>query len=189
MDLLLLYSSTILLQLSSNGDFPLRVMKCSRSSLAALRVAVFVVLFLSLTTWIRFSKASSREFLHHRHHHRHHHRAITVPSPLPVSGDIDSRYGVEKRLIHTGPNPLHNWKDNWSWHQLVDSPWFISTCMQSRFGRQFIFSCSFFPRFTMCVLGISMSSSCERNYNGGCKLEVKLSTFFNHYALKVDDGS
>lgn len=34
---------------------------------------------------------------------------------------------------------------------------------------------------SQCVLDISMSSSCERNYNGGCKLQVKLSPFLNHY--------
>ncbi|GMH31181.1 hypothetical protein Nepgr_033024 [Nepenthes gracilis] len=75
--------------------------------------------------------------LHHRdqhqHQHSHHHRfcdsfpskyppPICIqlqsflhypppPPPLPPaqSGyDIDPRYGVEKRLVPSGPNPLHN---------------------------------------------------------------------------------
>ncbi|KAI5416424.1 hypothetical protein KIW84_041476 [Lathyrus oleraceus] len=39
---------------------------------------------------------------HHHHHHRHqdhHHRTHT---------EIDPRYGVDKRLVPTGPNPLHH---------------------------------------------------------------------------------
>ncbi|KAI5678940.1 hypothetical protein M9H77_09890 [Catharanthus roseus] len=30
------------------------------------------------------------------------------PSPTPSDHDIDPRYGVEKRLVPSGPNPLHN---------------------------------------------------------------------------------
>ncbi|CAL9138800.1 unnamed protein product, partial [Musa hybrid cultivar] len=30
------------------------------------------------------------------------------PPPLPLGGEIDPRYGVQKRLVPTGPNPLHN---------------------------------------------------------------------------------
>ncbi|TKY54944.1 CLAVATA3/ESR (CLE)-related protein 13 [Spatholobus suberectus] len=47
-------------------------------------------------------------FLHHhrRHHHRrHHHRSH---KPEPKATEIDPRYGVEKRLVPTGPNPLHH---------------------------------------------------------------------------------
>lgn len=33
---------------------------------------------------------------------------LTDCSP-PPEGEIDPRYGVEKRLVPTGPNPLHNW--------------------------------------------------------------------------------
>ncbi|KAI7995997.1 CLAVATA3/ESR (CLE)-related protein 9 [Camellia lanceoleosa] len=30
------------------------------------------------------------------------------PSPLDHDSEIDPRYGVEKRLVPSGPNPLHN---------------------------------------------------------------------------------
>jgi hypothetical protein len=45
--------------------------------------------------------------------HNHHHRPELVPLPLPPPGrnggeEIDVRYGVAKRLVPTGPNPLHN---------------------------------------------------------------------------------
>ncbi|KAK4772239.1 hypothetical protein SAY86_014014 [Trapa natans] len=38
------------------------------------------------------------------------HRPVRpLPSPPPLSDDeIDPRYGVEKRLVPSGPNPLHN---------------------------------------------------------------------------------
>lgn len=31
------------------------------------------------------------------------------PPPPGVGNEIDPRYGVEKRLVPSGPNPLHNW--------------------------------------------------------------------------------
>ncbi|KAL5818028.1 hypothetical protein ACOSQ3_026406 [Xanthoceras sorbifolium] len=47
-------------------------------------------------------------FLPHRHH-RHHHRTHVPQRPEPTTGkEIDPRYGVEKRLVPTGPNPLHH---------------------------------------------------------------------------------
>ncbi|KAF3789883.1 CLAVATA3/ESR protein [Nymphaea thermarum] len=30
------------------------------------------------------------------------------PPPPPLTEELDPRYGVEKRLVPTGPNPLHN---------------------------------------------------------------------------------
>ncbi|KAJ9174189.1 hypothetical protein P3X46_017243 [Hevea brasiliensis] len=30
------------------------------------------------------------------------------PPPSPASEEIDPRYGAEKRLVPSGPNPLHN---------------------------------------------------------------------------------
>ncbi|CAL9081890.1 unnamed protein product [Musa textilis] len=30
------------------------------------------------------------------------------PPPPPLGEEIDPRYGVQKRLVPTGPNPLHN---------------------------------------------------------------------------------
>ncbi|KAK8457424.1 hypothetical protein SEVIR_3G186700v4 [Setaria viridis] len=43
--------------------------------------------------------------------HNHHHRPVPVPLPPPGregGEEIDVRYGVAKRLVPTGPNPLHN---------------------------------------------------------------------------------
>ncbi|XP_023644175.1 CLAVATA3/ESR (CLE)-related protein 10 [Capsella rubella] len=38
------------------------------------------------------------------------HRSSRQPlfSPPPPPSEIDQRYGVEKRLVPSGPNPLHN---------------------------------------------------------------------------------
>ncbi|KAF6996796.1 hypothetical protein CFC21_013096 [Triticum aestivum] len=46
----------------------------------------------------------------HRHggHHHHHQGAPTVPLPPPGRDEVDMRYGVSKRRVPTGPNPLHN---------------------------------------------------------------------------------
>ncbi|CAL1408314.1 unnamed protein product [Linum trigynum] len=44
----------------------------------------------------RFRKSSA--------HHHHHHRRGGGSSPP----EIDPRYGVDKRLVPTGPNPLHH---------------------------------------------------------------------------------
>ncbi|GFP88731.1 clavata3/esr (cle)-related protein 12 [Phtheirospermum japonicum] len=38
-------------------------------------------------------------------------RPTLLPPPPPAEddgGEIDPRYGVEKRLVPSGPNPLHN---------------------------------------------------------------------------------
>ncbi|KAG4136984.1 hypothetical protein ERO13_D07G042900v2 [Gossypium hirsutum] len=42
-------------------------------------------------------------FLHHKHQSQ-----VPVAHPQPSGNDIDPRYGVEKRLVPTGPNPLHH---------------------------------------------------------------------------------
>ncbi|GJM91050.1 hypothetical protein PR202_ga07385 [Eleusine coracana subsp. coracana] len=49
---------------------------------------------------------------HHQHHQAHHHHAGRwnrhgIP-PSPANEEVDPRYGVEKRLVPTGPNPLHH---------------------------------------------------------------------------------
>ncbi|KAK9105592.1 hypothetical protein Scep_022436 [Stephania cephalantha] len=50
--------------------------------------------------------ASEFDFSPFRHHHHHHHHHLP---PQAVDGrEIDLRYGVEKRLVPTGPNPLHH---------------------------------------------------------------------------------
>uniref|UniRef100_A0ACD5TF65 Uncharacterized protein n=1 Tax=Avena sativa TaxID=4498 RepID=A0ACD5TF65_AVESA len=43
----------------------------------------------------------------HGHHHQHEHR-VPVPQPPPGRDEIDPRFGVSKRRVPTGPNPLHN---------------------------------------------------------------------------------
>ncbi|MED6132773.1 hypothetical protein PIB30_021900 [Stylosanthes scabra] len=43
------------------------------------------------------------------HHHRHKHASAGVAANEDPSGrEIDPRYGVEKRRVPTGPNPLHH---------------------------------------------------------------------------------
>lgn len=78
----------------------------------------------SYTFIARRALASKFDRLHrHRHHHhRHHSHPVglesnsrmgldVVPaslSPVDDGNEIDPRYGVEKRLVPTGPNPLHH---------------------------------------------------------------------------------
>ncbi|KDP20081.1 hypothetical protein JCGZ_05850 [Jatropha curcas] len=52
-----------------------------------------------------FIKTSNHRHRHHRHHHRSH---LPPVQPQPAETEIDPRYGVEKRLVPTGPNPLHH---------------------------------------------------------------------------------
>ncbi|MCD7452552.1 hypothetical protein HAX54_017381 [Datura stramonium] len=51
-------------------------------------------------------------FVKNVHHHHHHHHRKIFPDEQPEepagSDTIDQRYGVEKRLVPTGPNPLHH---------------------------------------------------------------------------------
>ncbi|CAA6673143.1 unnamed protein product [Spirodela intermedia] len=50
-----------------------------------------------------------RALHHHHHHHHHHHRPLRHRRSDSSDGhEIDPRYGVEKRLVPTGPNPLHH---------------------------------------------------------------------------------
>ncbi|KHN37818.1 CLAVATA3/ESR (CLE)-related protein 12, partial [Glycine soja] len=42
-----------------------------------------------------------------RHHHKHHQPGGAVHHD-PSDTEIDPRYGVEKRRVPTGPNPLHH---------------------------------------------------------------------------------
>lgn len=64
---------------------------------------------------------TSKSNRHHPHHHHHHHAhhlkhssqagLVVVrasPSPVDDGNEIDPRYGIEKRLVPTGPNPLHH---------------------------------------------------------------------------------
>ncbi|AET03884.1 Clavata3/ESR (CLE) gene family member MtCLE08 [Medicago truncatula] len=47
--------------------------------------------------------------LHHRHqdHHYRSHTRMAHPNE-PKKSEIDPLYGVDKRLVPTGPNPLHH---------------------------------------------------------------------------------
>ncbi|WOH13389.1 hypothetical protein DCAR_0832899 [Daucus carota subsp. sativus] len=83
------------------------------------------------STFVRYSPLSSRPlirktlatkfdftpFLKNQHHHHHHHRkhrhrryspGLHVHSEPGAGSEIDPRYGVEKRLVPSGPNPLHH---------------------------------------------------------------------------------
>ncbi|KAB1212675.1 CLAVATA3/ESR (CLE)-related protein 13 [Morella rubra] len=46
-------------------------------------------------------------FLRHRHQLHHSHSNVPV-QPGSAGTEIDPRYGMEKRLVPTGPNPLHH---------------------------------------------------------------------------------
>ncbi|KAJ9174086.1 hypothetical protein P3X46_017154 [Hevea brasiliensis] len=43
----------------------------------------------------------------HKNSHRLHHWHLPV-KPQPAGTEIDPRYGTQKRLVPTGPNPLHH---------------------------------------------------------------------------------
>ncbi|GMI95301.1 hypothetical protein HRI_003199400 [Hibiscus trionum] len=44
----------------------------------------------------------------HPRQHRQRHGYVPITGPEPSVNEIDPRYGVEKRLVPTGPNPLHH---------------------------------------------------------------------------------
>ncbi|KAI4313978.1 hypothetical protein L6164_026921 [Bauhinia variegata] len=53
--------------------------------------------------------ASKFDFSPFLKHHNHHHKPeMATKPPDPSENEIDPRYGVEKRRVPTGPNPLHN---------------------------------------------------------------------------------
>ncbi|KAL7001257.1 hypothetical protein U1Q18_002409 [Sarracenia purpurea var. burkii] len=53
------------------------------------------------------SKFDFTPFLRHRHRNREHSPDVHK-QPEQAGTDVDPRYGVEKRLVPTGPNPLHH---------------------------------------------------------------------------------
>ncbi|PSR88238.1 CLE13p like [Actinidia chinensis var. chinensis] len=86
--------------------------------LIILWLSLFLLLFHELHTTnsslsrhppiIRKSLATKFDFTPFLKHHRHnHHNRKNLPD---VHGppEIDPRYGVDKRLVPTGPNPLHH---------------------------------------------------------------------------------
>ncbi|GKU90400.1 hypothetical protein SLE2022_219290 [Rubroshorea leprosula] len=52
--------------------------------------------------------ASKFDFKPFQHQQDHQRSQKQVPSADPAGTEIDPRYGVEKRLVPTGPNPLHH---------------------------------------------------------------------------------
>ncbi|KAJ7954051.1 CLAVATA3/ESR (CLE)-related protein [Quillaja saponaria] len=54
------------------------------------------------------SKFDFTPFLNHQQQHHHHSIPDTPVQPEPADEEIDPRYGVEKRRVPTGPNPLHH---------------------------------------------------------------------------------
>ncbi|KAK3440414.1 hypothetical protein EUGRSUZ_B00694 [Eucalyptus grandis] len=53
------------------------------------------------------SKYDFTPYLRHRQRHHHHRHHQTGHAPV-VPGPPDPFYGAEKRLVPTGPNPLHH---------------------------------------------------------------------------------
>ncbi|RRT32291.1 hypothetical protein B296_00048595 [Ensete ventricosum] len=53
----------------------------------------------------RFHLSAFDHTTHYRHHHHHRHRPHRHHHD---SDEIDPRYGVEKRIVPMGPNPLHH---------------------------------------------------------------------------------
>uniref|UniRef100_I1JEC6 Uncharacterized protein n=1 Tax=Glycine max TaxID=3847 RepID=I1JEC6_SOYBN len=95
---------------------------------------LFLLFFSSANCKVPPSSTSSGNTLNHDHHHHHHHhhflrycesftkrnprslctelqsihqRLIEAIPPSQENG-IDPRFGAEKRLVPSGPNPLHN---------------------------------------------------------------------------------
>jgi hypothetical protein len=75
-------------------------------------VAVPRKMLLAVTSGFDAASQTNHHHHHQAHHHHHHHagrwnRRGTPPSS-PAGQEVDPRYGVEKRLVPTGPNPLHH---------------------------------------------------------------------------------
>ncbi|KDP41278.1 hypothetical protein JCGZ_15685 [Jatropha curcas] len=55
-----------------------------------------------------FPHKNSRSLCIHFHRMNPQRRLNPSPPPPPPASEIDPRYGVETRLVPSGPNPLHN---------------------------------------------------------------------------------
>ncbi|KAJ4754618.1 CLAVATA3/ESR (CLE)-related protein 9 [Rhynchospora pubera] len=87
-------------------------------------IAVSILLVVQLLAASTDSVILSRVCHHQQYHHKSNQlphwckhfldvRQHQKPPPMPPappeqSDEIDARYGVSKRLVPTGPNPLHN---------------------------------------------------------------------------------
>ncbi|KAH0991179.1 hypothetical protein GBA52_002662 [Prunus armeniaca] len=68
-----------------------------------------------ITRKVLASKFDFTPFVHHRQQHQRskssrgdHHHMQPQSEPSADGNEIDPRYGVEKRRVPTGPNPLHH---------------------------------------------------------------------------------
>ncbi|RCV17641.1 hypothetical protein SEVIR_3G241500v4 [Setaria viridis] len=71
-------------------------------------------MLLAVTSFDAAASSSTDHHHHHHHHHRRQHVHRWNRQGIPPSGvgkgedELDPRYGVQKRLVPTGPNPLHH---------------------------------------------------------------------------------
>ncbi|XP_038707248.1 CLAVATA3/ESR (CLE)-related protein 9 [Tripterygium wilfordii] len=98
------------------------------SFLRILFSAVLLVFFFASSAETAFSRNQHKYTTTYNHHHMHSCREKMYPRSLCIrfqsinnkhlppppppdfhhDDEIDPRYGVEKRLVPSGPNPLHN---------------------------------------------------------------------------------
>ncbi|KAL8229012.1 hypothetical protein R6Q57_013912 [Mikania cordata] len=73
-------------------------------STAAVTTTTSVPHHLSTSRKMLASEFNFAQYLK-RHHHHHHQNSLKTRE---VDYAIDPRYGIEKRLVPSGPNPLHH---------------------------------------------------------------------------------
>ncbi|CAL9048332.1 unnamed protein product [Musa banksii] len=85
---------------------------------------VLIAVLVLATFQIAIAMVHEAELARFCSHYRHQHEESSTSSPHhmpswcsqilhsllppPLPDEVDPRYGVEKRLVPTGPNPLHN---------------------------------------------------------------------------------
>ncbi|CAL4900864.1 unnamed protein product [Urochloa decumbens] len=95
-----------------------------RRTAGSVAVPARKMLLAAETSFDAAAAYSSTDDHHRRHHHHHHHRhqhhqhhhghhrwnRQGIPPSAVGNGEeeIDPRYGVQKRMVPTGPNPLHH---------------------------------------------------------------------------------
>lgn len=119
-------------------------MKVERMGILGLCVSALILILLVLSS---ICGAESRRMLTDSNGRRYleknsddpGNQALNIPAPRAIvyesddGNEIDPRYGVEKRLVPTGPNPLHHW--TWPWSIEVQSSWpglYISSDQSSK---------------------------------------------------------
>jgi hypothetical protein len=89
-----------------------------RSSVSLARKMLLAVETLDVSSASTSARPQDRQRHHHHHHqhHQHHHHQHHpqgkwnwqgIPPSAAANGG-DARFGAEKRLVPTGPNPLHH---------------------------------------------------------------------------------